>query len=113
MSALTPETLEALAQDFALDGDGRGLTVKAHAAAWKARVEALTRRLESIASDALWHEGDDRPSEAMHDIRGTLHDLGYTRKWAHDRATRLDAEDTLAALAVASRTPEGAGEVKP
>jgi hypothetical protein len=109
-----PERLRALADRriFGIEGDTDEETVMRECAtAWeddRAKVEALERKLDSIASDALWHEGDDVPSEAMKDIRETLHDLGYTRRWAHERAIRQDALDTLAALAAAPNVPSDA-----
>jgi hypothetical protein len=66
--------------------------IRGHADAWK----VLERSLELIASDALWHDGSPNP-EALEDIRDRMRTLGYSRKWAHDRAERQDAEYVLEA----------------
>lgn len=46
---------------------------------WKNLAIALESALDSIAEDALWHDGIDNP-EALEDIRKMVKSLGYTHR---------------------------------
>src|SRR3990167_5664671 len=96
-----PGDLLTLAREMAL-----ALEVREEAIAdWKSHSEETQRQMENIASDALWHDGGPNP-EALDEIRDLLRSLGYSRKWAHDRAERQDAQEVLSAQATFRLSPE-------